>query len=65
MGPIGLEEARKRLSDLVRAAEHGETVTLTRRGKPVVRLVPPATRSTHKKAPDLTEYRAWLRESGV
>ena len=64
MGPINLKEARKRLSDLVRAAEHGETVTITRRGKPVARLVPPETQSTHKKAPDLTEFRASMKVKG-
>ena len=64
MVPINLKEARRRLSDLVRAAEHGETVTITRRGKVVARLVPPETQPAAKKAPDLTEFRASLRVKG-
>jgi prevent-host-death family protein len=64
MGPVNLKKARQYLSDLVRAAEHGQTVTITRRGKPVARLVPPETQSVHKTAPDLTEFRASMKVKG-
>jgi prevent-host-death family protein len=37
---ISITEARKRLYELLRRAEAGETVVITRRGKPVVNLVP-------------------------
>jgi prevent-host-death family protein len=39
---IPITEAKAQLTDLVRRAENGETVVLTRHGKPAVRLVPAA-----------------------
>lgn len=38
---IAIHEAKARLSDLVRRAEAGEAVELTRYGRTVARLVPP------------------------
>ncbi len=35
---ISLADAKARLSDLVARAEAGETIAITRRGKPVARL---------------------------
>ena len=35
-------EAKTHLSELVARAEAGETVTITRHGRPVARLVPPS-----------------------
>lgn len=37
---IGAFEAKTHLADLLRRAEAGEDVVITRRGKPVARLVP-------------------------
>lgn len=39
MERIGIYDARARLSELVDRVEAGEEVVLTRRGRPVVRLV--------------------------
>ena len=64
MGPVNLKEARRRLSDLVRVAEHGESVTITRRGKTVARLVPPEAKTAGKRAPDLEAFRASLKGKG-
>lgn len=64
MSPVNLKEARKRLGDLVRAAEHGESVAITRRGKTVARLVPPQAEPLRKKAPDLGAFRASLKAKG-
>jgi prevent-host-death family protein len=36
---IGAFEAKNKLAALLTAVEHGEEVTITRRGKPVARLV--------------------------
>ncbi|MET0426299.1 MAG: type II toxin-antitoxin system Phd/YefM family antitoxin [Actinoplanes sp.] len=36
---IGIEDARKRLGDLVTAAQQGANVVLTRNGRPVARIV--------------------------
>ena len=40
MREIGSTEAKTRLSELLRAVEHGETVAITRHGKQVAHLVP-------------------------
>jgi prevent-host-death family protein len=40
MTEVSLAEAKARLSALVERARSGETVNITRRGKPVARLVP-------------------------
>ncbi len=64
MGPVNLKEARKRLGDLVRAVEHGESVAITRRGKTVARLVPADEGPSRRKAPDLGAFRASLGARG-
>jgi prevent-host-death family protein len=38
---VSIAEAKAHFSELVERAEAGETVRITRRGKPVARLVPP------------------------
>lgn len=38
MDAVSLADAKAHLSDLVRRAEAGETVEITRRGRPVARL---------------------------
>jgi prevent-host-death family protein len=40
MTTIGLAEAKAKLSELVERAAAGETVEITRRGKPVAQIVP-------------------------
>ena len=40
MNQVTISEARTHLSRLIVEVERGETVTITRRGKPVARLVP-------------------------
>ena len=42
---VPISEAKARLTDLVRRAEAGDEVVLTRHGRPVVRLAPVAGRS--------------------
>ena len=37
---VGVLEARNRFSELIRRVVHGATVTVTRHGQPIVRLVP-------------------------
>jgi prevent-host-death family protein len=43
---ISVSEAKAHLSDLVRRAEEGERVTLTRHGQPVAEIVPAKQRKT-------------------
>ena len=40
MDSIGIYEAKSKLSELVEKAEAGEVVTITRRGRPVAKIVP-------------------------
>ena len=46
---VALSEAKSKLTDLVRRAEAGEEILLTRRGQPTVRLVPVVTDATREK----------------
>jgi prevent-host-death family protein len=53
MREIGAFNAKNTLGALLDAVERGEEITITRRGKPVARLVPPAAifdRATAKAA---------------
>lgn len=43
---VGVYEAKTHLPKLLDAVEHGETVTITRHGKPVAKLVPIADEKT-------------------
>ena len=40
MGTVGSFEAKTKLAELLDKVEAGETVTITRRGRPVAQLVP-------------------------
>jgi prevent-host-death family protein len=55
MKHVNLADAKARLSELVDLAEAGETVEITRRGKPAARLVPP---EPTKKKVDVNALRA-------
>ena len=46
---LSVTEAKARLTDLVRRAEAGDEVILTRRGQPAVRLVPVAKKTASKE----------------
>ena len=63
MRPVSLKEARRRLGALVKAAERGESITITRRGRRVARLVP-AEAASAKGLPDLTEFRKSIKVRG-
>ena len=63
MDVVNLREARRRLSQLVDAAERGESTVITRRGKKVARLVPAQERPL-PGLPDLTDFRASLKPKG-
>ena len=63
MDAVKLSEARRRLSELVRVAERGESISITRRGKEVARIVP-AEQKPLEPLPDLTEFRASIEIKG-
>jgi prevent-host-death family protein len=63
MTTVSLTEARRRWSELVEAAERGESVIITKRGRPVARLgpIPP---QGGRPLPDLADFRATIRARG-
>lgn len=58
---VSMKEAKNRLTELARRVEAGETVTITRNGKPVLDMVP------HKKKGGLNweALEAYKREHGI
>jgi prevent-host-death family protein len=61
MGAFSVAEAKAQLSAIIEMVEAGETVTITKRGKPVVKMVP-ANALPIKPKMDLEELRRF-RES--
>ena len=60
MRSVNIREARQKLSDLVDAAEHGQSVLITRHGKEVARIEP-AGPARSAALPDLSTFRASVR----
>jgi prevent-host-death family protein len=58
---VSMKEAKNRLTELARRVEEGETVTITRNGKPVLDLVP----HKMKGGLDLEAGRRYLKKLGV
>ena len=52
MNDVALFEAKNRLSELIRRVETGEEIAITRHGKVVARLVPPAREEAARRARD-------------
>ncbi len=56
MSSVGAREANRSFSKILKEAESGKTVTITRNGKPVARLVPvgppPLSNRARKKSLD-------------
>ena len=50
MNDVALFEAKNRLSELINRVEAGEEIAITRRGKVVARLVPPAPEEAGQRA---------------
>jgi prevent-host-death family protein len=58
---VNVAEAKKRLSDLLgRVAYGGETILITRRGRPMARLVPP---QPPEAGEGLAGVRGWLENA--
>jgi prevent-host-death family protein len=51
MAQFNVHDAKSNLSQLIEAALRGETVTIARRGKPAVRLVPIGEENEQEKTP--------------
>ena len=63
MNTINAKQARKQFGELIDAAERGESVVITRRGKRVAELGPLRSRR-RKEFPDLSGFRASIRARG-
>ncbi len=46
---VSVSDAKAQLTELVRRAEQGEEVTLTRHGQPVAQIVPPKRQKTDEE----------------
>jgi len=60
---ISVKEARGNLSALLNKVEHGEEITITRHGKKIARLVPPA-KGKNKPLPGLNDFRSAIKVKG-
>ncbi len=61
MAAVSIKEARNKLTALARRVEKGETIVVTRNGKPVFDLVP----HRGKGGFDFEAGRRYLRECGI
>lgn len=61
---IALTDAQKRFAEIVRRAENGEEVVLTRQGRPVARIAPVEKRrpTSEQKRAAIAEIRAAARK---
>jgi len=57
MRSVGAFEAKTHLAALLDAVSAGEQITITRHGRPVARLVPPASESRAPVAETIAELR--------
>jgi prevent-host-death family protein len=67
MREVGVYEAKTQLPRLLEEVEGGETVTITRHGKPVARLVPvkQQRRSVEEVIKDIEDFRKTHRLDGI
>ncbi|MHB1158084.1 MAG: type II toxin-antitoxin system Phd/YefM family antitoxin [Phycisphaerales bacterium] len=63
MRSVNVREVRRRLSDIVDAAERGQSVRISRHGRDVAQVGPVQT-PEGSPLPDLTEFRKSLRVKG-
>ena len=67
MKQVGVYDAKARLAGLLDEVERGETIEITRHGKPVARLVPLATpkRNVAETIAAIREFRKGKRLNGI
>ena len=61
---IGAFEAKTHLSRLLDEAERGEVITITKRGRPVARLMPPAPADRRRAIKAVSNLRSLRRQIG-
>jgi prevent-host-death family protein len=60
MKTVSIKEAKNKLTQLAREVEEGQTITVTRNGKPVFDIVP----HKRKGGLDIEAGQRWLKERG-
>jgi prevent-host-death family protein len=63
MNRMNIRDARRRLSEIVDAAERGESTVITRRGRQVA-CVEPVRTGKGAPLPDLSQFRSSIRVKG-
>lgn len=61
---VGAFEAKTHLSRLLDSVKQGETITITKRGQPVARLVPPESQNRERAIAAVQNIRRLRREIG-
>lgn len=64
MREVQASEAKTHLPQLLDDVEHGETIVITRHGKPIARLVPDADRRRAEKAEAIAAIKALRQRIG-
>ena len=64
MNQTGIRQARQNLSALIEEVARGREITLTDRGRPVARLVPPSRRLS-RPFPGRTSFRKEIAAKGA
>ena len=59
---VSIDEAKKRLQDLLALASEGNEVIITDEGKPLARLVPIATSGNKKRTAGLNRGEIWTSD---
>jgi prevent-host-death family protein len=65
MRSVGIYEAKRQLSRLVEAAANGETITITKHGKPVAYLTPPKHASNEDAAAAVEAMLEFQRQNHI
>jgi prevent-host-death family protein len=62
MNTVGAFEAKTHLSKLLEQVEHGEEVLITRRGKPIARLVPEKSLDRERTAAAIEQIKVLAKD---
>lgn len=63
MRTLSVNEVRQRFSEILRDAQAGDSITITRYGQPIAQINP--IQDKRPKFPDLSEFRASIETQGL
>jgi len=64
LASVSIRIARQKMSTLIEEVQHGGTVTITKRGREVARIVPIRATQAGGALPDLSGFRKSIRSHG-